>query len=94
MLWNLWLDRNTIIFKGGHIQDVHFLWTKILDVARFWTQNKKSDFTSQFNLIFSCDLKDLIWPTLVVFMVATHDSIPMFGTRISSSGGDVSSTED
>lgn len=63
-------------------------------IAIFWTFNKKSNLTSQFNLIFSCDLKNLIGPTLIVFMVTTHYSIPMFETRISSSGGDDSSTED
>lgn len=67
VLWNLWLDRNRIIFKGRQIQDVHVLGAKILVVARFWALNKKSDLTSQLNLFFLYDLKDLIEYTLVLF---------------------------
>ena len=94
MLWNLWLDRNRIIFNGGQVQDVHIIGAKILAVARFWALHQKSDLTSQLNLIFPCDLKDLIGSTLVVSMVGTQVSIPMLGAGINSNGGDDSSTED
>jgi len=92
VLWNIWLDRNRIIFKEGNIQDVHVIVSKILTMARFWASNQKSDLTCHLNLILPCDLKDLIGCTVVISMGATRASTPMLGVEINSSDEEGSPT--
>ena len=94
VLWSLWLDRNIIIFQGGQVQAVHVLGSKILTIARFWALNQKIDLSCKLNLIFPCDLKELIGSTVTISMGAPRGSTPMLGIESSSNGDDASFCDD
>ena len=81
VLWNIWLDRNRILFNAGHVYTVQVLGAKIMALANFWATNQKSNLTSQLNLILPSDLKDLIGSTMVS-MEAIQDLTHMHGLGI------------
>lgn len=35
VIWNIWLERNRIIFKDGHVKHIQLLGSKIIAVAKF-----------------------------------------------------------
>lgn len=68
VIWNIWLERNRIIFKDGHVKHIQLLGSKIIAVAKFWAQNEKNDMSDKLNLILLFDVKDLTGTTLTISM--------------------------
>lgn len=59
VLWNIWLERNRIIFRRGTIRSVQSLGVQIVAIAQFWCQHQRYDANSNLQFMLPFDTKGL-----------------------------------
>ena len=59
VLWQIWLERNNIIFKGSSPQSLKVLGSKIISLVLFWCKSNSDKSYFKLTLILPCDVKKL-----------------------------------
>ena len=59
VLWNLWLERNMVIFRGGIAKSPQNIGVQIIATTKFWCSNQKFDAIDKLQCMLPRDSKDL-----------------------------------
>lgn len=82
VLWCVWLERNSLIFKNENAKSLQSLGAQIISLVKFWCQHQNYDAITNLNCIMPCDTKELAGGLLTSSMEEGQVIIPLHGQEM------------
>ena len=79
VLWNLWLERNRVIFKGGVAKHASCIGAQIIATARFWCLQQKFNALEKLTFVLPSDVTGLLGILITILTEDGQVITPMLG---------------